>query len=133
MSAEAIEFATWEDSGFSLMARITGVDASLIQQADVASIAYSVFTLEYVDGVEVATAVSGGTGALTVATVVFDTLQTDARWKKDATGYNFRWDVPAALVATGNLKHKFEIAFTPSSGEVYHVVAEGYVRGLHRS
>ena len=111
------ELTVFEDSGFSLMARVTGNDAENIQQADISSISYYVEDLDDDDA-------TPATGTLTVADVVFDTLQTDARWDEDATGYNFRWDVPASLVATGNHRYVFEIKFTPASGEPFHVRAK---------
>jgi len=108
------------------MARITGTDAANIQQADVSSIAYSVYDL---DDETTATV----TGTLTVSSVVYDTLQTDARWDTDTTGYNFRWDVPASVFADGDKIYRIEIAFTPASGEVYHVVYEGTSVSILRS
>ena len=108
------------------MARIQGVDAANIVQADISSIAYSIFDLADPTS-------ATDTGSLTVASVVFDALQTDARWSEDETGYNFRWDVPASIPATGTKRYRFEIAFTPGSGEVFHALFESSTIALHRS
>ena len=116
----------FEDSGISLMARITGTDAANIAQSDVSSIAYSVF-----DSNDYSTAVS--TGALTVSNVVFNSLQTDARWTTDSTGYNFRWDMPASILTVGDRVYRVEITITPSSGEVYHVVFDVSTVPIYRS
>ncbi|MDH3505418.1 MAG: hypothetical protein OEM58_12940, partial [Nitrospirota bacterium] len=91
-----------------------GGDGAVIQQADVSSIAYSVYDADDTS--------SPGTGTLTVANVVYDALQTDARWTKDSTGYNFGWAAPASLFATGDKLYVVEILLTPASGENYHVV-----------
>jgi hypothetical protein len=126
VAASIHKFEVWEDSGFSIMARVIGNDAANVTQASMTSIAYSVFDLS-----QVGTASSSGT--LAVATVIFDTLQTDARWTPDATGYNFRWDVPANICPTGNKDYRIEILFTPVTGAVFHGVWEPNVKALHRS
>lgn len=126
MSASITVGSVWEDSGVSLMARVLVGDGTAMQQADISSIAYSVYN-------EADTTSATSTGTLTVATVVFDALQTDARWTKDATGYNFRWDVPASILATGGATYRFEIAFTPASGEVFHAVFRVACGVLYRS
>lgn len=103
----------FEDSGCYLMARIVGNNAANIVQVDITSIALTV------------TETGGDAGtpaAVTVATVIFNTLQTDARWTVDATGYNFRYEVPAATLANGGKVYVFEFKFTPASGPVFHVV-----------
>ena len=71
-----------EDSSFSIMGRVY-VAGQLWTQGDVVSISYKIWNSS---NVEVSS------GALVVSSVVFDTLQTDGRWKNDSTGYNFRHD-----------------------------------------
>ena len=126
MASTIHKLAVFEDTGFSLMARIQGTDAEDIQQADISSIAYSVYDLS-------STGSPTTTGSLTVSNVVFDTLQTDSRWNTDTTGYNFRWDVPASIPADGAKNYQIEIAFTPTSGEVYHAVYQVTTTNLYRS
>ena len=119
MSAPLIEFAVWEDSGASLMARITGNDATNIQQADVTTIAYTVSSLATDADTGVVTGTETATGTLTVSSVVFDTLQTDARWTLDSTGYNFRWDVPASIFATGDTVRGDTLQFLEGLGRLF--------------
>ena len=116
----------WEDSGFAWMARVKGNDAALVTQGDLSSIAYSVYDLD-------APSEDPETGTLTIALVVFDTLQTDARWTKDATGYNFRWDVSPTLLATGGHRYRFEVKFTPTTGDPFHLVGIITASQLSRS
>lgn len=104
----------FEDSGHSVMARVTGNAATDIVQADITSIAYTVHDLK--------TGEKTVTGTLTVSTVIFDTLQTDARWTEDITGYNFRYDIPASELPNGGREYKFEIVFNPASGENFTIV-----------
>lgn len=127
MSAEVHEFSGWEDTPVALMARVTGEDAALITQASIDSITIDVYRMVGSSAVAV-----GTQGSLTVADVVFDTLQTDSRWTEDSTGYNFRYTVPAARFATAG-RHRIEFWFTGADGSVFPLVFEGPVRELERS
>jgi len=112
-----IRGSAYEDGGASIMARITGTDGANITQADVSTITCTVYD---------SSGTSVATPTVTVATSVFDTLQTDSRWSVDTTGYNFRFDVAATVMSSGNETYRYEFKFTPASGEVYWVVAEIY-------
>lgn len=126
MSTVIIEGEAFEDSSVSLMRCITGPNGVNITQASISSITYKVFDLDD-------TSEPTATGSLTVSSVVFDTLQTDARWTKDSIGYNFRWDTPAALLEDGNKVYRFEIKFTTTAGEVFPVVFHVSTVGLYGS
>lgn len=115
----------WEDGGCQCMARITGNDAANITQADVTSIT------RYVSDVEDRDASPTGT-ALTVANVVFDTLQTDARWTVDSTGYNFRDTVPATSLS-GPKTYAIEYLFDMDSGENFWTVFRVTARHIQAS
>jgi hypothetical protein len=103
-----------EDSAFSLMARVVGSNGVLITQADITSIAYSVVKIS--DGTVI------GTGSLTVADVVFDTLQTDKRWSEDSTGYNVLITPNPTLIPEGGVTYAFEVVFTPVVGYPFIVI-----------
>jgi hypothetical protein len=121
-------FSAREDSGFSLMARIKGQTGSNITQASISTITATFYNIDDED----APVAIGSPASLTVASVVFDTLQTDSRWTKDATGYNFRYDVPATRTGTP-CKMRVEIKFVPTTGEPFHDVWEGTVAPIHAS
>ena len=108
----------WEDSSPTLMARIVGNDAVNIVQSDITSIAITIYDLT-----AGTTTTLDGT-ALTVANVVFDTLQTDAKWQADSTGYNFAYAVADTIFATGDSRYLVEILFNPAVGGNFPIVFE---------
>ena len=125
MSVKTNKVTAFEDSGVSLMDRIQGNGGTNITQASLTGIAFSVYSFTdaaNADDASAGTLVTSGT--LTISAVVFDTLQTAAPWDStvDSTGYNFRYDALAAQRATGGLWHRYEIVFTPATGQPFVVV-----------
>jgi len=118
-----IKGSAYEDGGCSIMARINGTDGTAITQSAVNTITCTVYD---------STLTSVATPSVVVGDSVFNTLQTDSRWTVDSTGYNFRYDV-AATVMTAPGTYRFEFKFTPTSGEVYWVVAEVYAQPVATS
>ncbi len=116
-ASETIKGKIWEDGGAQLMARVVGQSAANITQASLTSIACKIFDL---DGATPTTAVD--TSTLTVSSVVYDTLQTDARWTTDTTGYNFRHAPAYTIFTTGGHRYRIEYKFTPVSGDPFFVV-----------
>jgi len=114
MSATITRATIFEDTAPTFMARVVGNGAVNIEEDDFGSITVAV----YKDGSTTAT----HTATLTVANVVFDALQTDARWTADSTGYNFRWQIAASVFSTGNSTYQIEFLFNPSSGEDWLVL-----------
>jgi len=104
-----------------LMARVVDVDAGVIVQADITSIAYSVYLLDDSDPTS-RTAVTGHAAvALVVANTIYDTLQTDASWTADTTGYNFRHVVnrsTAEAFGTSGRNYLVEHTLTPAAGQI---------------
>lgn len=125
MAAEVAKAYVWEDSGAALMARVVGNDAAAITKATITSITRTTYDLD-----SATPTVAVETTALTVATVVFDALQTDARWTVDSTGYNFRDDVDDDVFTTGGRRYRTEYVFEPSSGAKFHVVYEVLARAV---
>jgi hypothetical protein len=130
MAANEIEKGKiWEDGGATCLSRVTNVSGSAITQATVSTISRKVFNIT--PGYATPdTALS--TSSLTVSSVVFDTLQTDARWTKDDTGYNFR-DSPAYTIFTTAGLYRVEYLFTPSSGDPFFVVFELHAQAVRTS
>ena len=116
MSITPTRATIYEDTGVTCMARITGADATAITQATTSAITLAVF--------KNTSTVATYTASLTVADVVFDAYQTDARWTKDATGYNFRYSAVASVFTDGDATFRLEFKFTPTSGSQYFVIYE---------
>jgi len=96
------------------MARILGDDAAAITQSTTSAITVAVF--------KNASTTATYTASLTVADVVFNSYQTDARWDLDSTGYNFRYAVISSVFDEGDATYRVEFKFTPTSGSQYFVV-----------
>ncbi len=121
--AEAIDIhgSAFKNGSATLLARIVGQDGDNILQSDVNTIVYTVYLLDDQDP-NTRTPVTGHTDvSLTVADIIFNTLQTDAIWTVDATGYNFRHvlDVssnPAFAIA--GRRYLVEYQLTPAVGQM---------------
>jgi len=123
MAAPIAHVTIYEDSGVTLMSRIVGHDAANIAQADVTSATRKVF-------------LNGATNSsttLTVASVVFDTLQTDARWTVDSTGYNFADVVDDDVFTAGDGVYTVEYKITPATGADYHWTRRVHTKALQGS
>jgi hypothetical protein len=112
--ARITEKIIFEDSPAQCLARVVGNDGAAIQQSDYGAITYAVF--------EEDTTTAIATGTLTVANVVFDAYQTDARWTVDATGYNFRTTIPASDLTAGDGVYRIEFLFSPTGQEQFFVI-----------
>ena len=109
----------WEQTALRLIARIES-NGAYITQAGIASITYAVRN---------AAGTSTGTGSLTVAGVVYDTLQTGGPWTLDNTGYNFLGTIPAASFPAPGA-YIVELKFTDTSGNIFWIVGEGPMLSL---
>jgi len=118
-AAQDILGTVFKDGSATLVARVVGADGSVIQQADVSAIAYTVYLLDDSDP-DSGTAVDGHEDeACVVADTIFDSLQSGEMWKDaagnyiDQIGYNFRHvlDVSSdqAFAAAGR---NYRIVFT---------------------
>ncbi len=120
-SAADIHGTVFKNGTSTNMARVTGADGTNITQADISSGVYSVYLLDD-QNADTRTAVTGHVdGSLTIASVIFDTLQDDAIWTIDSTGYNFRHTVDISAdeaFAIAGRAYLVEYVLTPSSGQV---------------
>jgi len=90
-------------STFPIMARLVDQEGDPVVQAGVSTITWAV----YPEGGGSAVA----TGSLTPSNVIYDTLQTDAIWTVDSTGFNFRHMVGNGVLTTAGT-WKFEYIIT---------------------
>ena len=111
-------YSVREGSGAVHVARVKGVDAVNMTQASMSTITCKV--------TNVATA-AFTTPAVTIATSVFDTLQTDSRWTLatpgDTTGYNFRFELAPADIVEGGALYEVRFLGTPAVGNAFIVDA----------
>jgi hypothetical protein len=119
--AQDIHGTVFKNGSATLLARVVGAGGAAITQSDLVSLAYSVYLLDE-DDPDSQTTVAGHTAvSLPVSAVVFNTLQTDALWTKDAIGYNFKHVLevvahPAFAVAGRTYRIVYEL--TPAAGQV---------------
>ncbi len=113
MTANIVKDRAFAATGAAFMARIRGSDGSYVTQAATTSIAYAV------SDVTTGASVSVITGSPVVSSTVFDTLQTDAAWSKDSTGYNFKHSLAATAFPTIGHVYLVVYTFTPAAGDVY--------------
>ena len=118
MSGSKITQATVvEDNGAVLLARVRGTGGDYITQASVNSITVKSFDLNGDTGTAVYT-----DSSVTVADVVFDTLQTsDARWTVDTTGFNLAYVLSTAALPDRSL-YQVEIVIDPASGDDFTLI-----------
>jgi len=93
--------------------------STLVTSADVASIKYTCYKRAYSWGKETRTAVTGHSNVSIPLNTILDSLVTnDARWTKDSTGYNFRFepDTTANPIFPESGEYIIVITITPTSG-----------------
>jgi hypothetical protein len=116
-----IHGTVFKNGSATLLARVVGHDGEAIVRADIASARYSIYLLDD-DDADSRTAVTGHSDvSLTVADVLFDTLQTGPLWTVDAAGYNFCHQVnvsshPAFAIA--GRRYLVEYRLAPHAGQV---------------
>jgi len=120
-NATDISGTVFKNGSATLLARVVGADGTPVTQASIASAVYSIELLDENDP-DAGTAVAGHSDvAVGVAALIYDTLQTDALWDVDSTGYNLKHvlDVfvnPAFAVAGRQYRITFRL--TPTAGQV---------------
>ena len=92
-----LHFVATEDGGATILGRLQIHSGALATQAAVTSITCQVFDLH---GDTPTVALSSP--AAVVSAVIFDTLQTDARWTLDQTGFNFAHALPHTSFPNGD-------------------------------
>ncbi len=108
MAAEIYASDIYEDGTCTLLARVYGASGTAITQATCSSIAYTITDTTNSTVVD--------SGSLTIASVVYDTLQTDAIWTRDSTGYNFKWTPAYTSFPTPSVTYAAEALVVTTSG-----------------
>lgn len=128
MSLKVITGTIFEDGGATILARIVGWDGNNLTQASLTGITYVIKNLN-TDTVVVAST------ALTVSTVIYDTLQTTAIWSEDSTGFNFKHHIADTVFSDGSTKYSIEYIFDPSAAGESNFVVQAILttKSIYRS
>jgi hypothetical protein len=119
--AQDIHGTVFKNGSATLLARVVGMAGTPVAQSDVAAAKYSIYLLDE-DDPDGQTPVTGHTNvSLAVSGVIFNSLQIDALWTKDAVGYNFKHVLevgtqPAFAAAGRSYRIVYEL--TPTAGQV---------------
>lgn len=119
--ASDIHGVVFKNGSATLLARVVGADGNPIAPAEITQAAYAVLLLDESDP-DAGVPVTGHSDVpVVVAGLVYETLQQDALWDVDQTGYNFKHvldvsNAPAFAVA-GRL-YRIEFRLTPATGQV---------------
>lgn len=103
MSAEPFKFEEYANSSRGLLARNYLPNNAIAYLANISAISYEIINLT--DGLP------GVTGSLTVADVMFASLQT---WTIDNIGYTFLWELPGSLLPLAGKTYRIILTFTTS-------------------
>jgi hypothetical protein len=88
--AQDVHGTVFKNGSATLLARVVGATGVVVNRADVVAVKYGIFLLDERDADSQAAVAEHTNVSLTVADVLFDTLQRDALWTRDTTGYNFK-------------------------------------------
>lgn len=103
-----------EKSSVILLARVLATDGTPMQQASVSSIACRVFDVQQ--------NTQSGNPTLTVAGTIFNSLQTDAKWTADSTGYNVAVPLDGTNFPAGNTVYRVEVKITPVGATAFYLL-----------
>lgn len=110
-SADIVQQTVWQGGNAQNLSQVYGNAGTAVTQASLASIEYRLFEK---DG-----AVVTNPTYLTIASVIYNTLQTDGRWTRDTTGYNFLHTVTHLELAEADTTYVAEYRATDTSGNVF--------------
>lgn len=119
--ASDIHGVVFKNGSATFLARVVGAQGTPITQANTASARYTASLLDENDP-DAGAAIAGHTSvAVDVASLIFDSLQTDDLWDVDATGYNFKHVLDVSsnqAFATAGRIYRVVFELTPTNGQV---------------
>lgn len=125
MECKPVAACFWEDSGAAVRATVRDINTgSYITQAAISNVDLAVFDLSADDPT-----VEIYSEALTVSSVVYDTLQTDGVWTY-SIGYNFKHIISSTAFPTGSHVYVLEYVFTPASGQPFRIQMKGVAHNI---
>ena len=125
MNANPARAYIWEHGTATFMARAVNWSNVVITKATVASITYTLSQVDPNDETHNTSVTGHMSIPLTVASVIYDTLQTDSRWTADTTGYNFAYTLDVSSVdAFADAGYQYLLTFwvQPTVGQRFPLV-----------
>jgi hypothetical protein len=122
MPTEAADIHTtiFKNGTGTFLARVIGANGTPVTPEAIASATYSVYLLDDQEP-DARQAVAGHSGVtLSVADVLYASVQTDAIWTRDAIGYNFRHTLDVSTHAAfpnAGRRYLVEYQFLPVTGQ----------------
>ena len=101
-----------------LLCRVLDTSGNVAVQGTFSSIVLDIYDVDDPDNLVVPQV------TLSIPAVVFDTLQTDARWRTDQTGYNFAYATLAAHTPRAETEYRFVFTATQTDGRTLKWVFE---------
>jgi len=119
--AQDIQGTVFKNGSAILLARVVGADGAAVTRDALAAIHYTVYLLDDQDP-DQQTPLDGHVAvSLSVTEAIYDTLQTDAVWTRDAIGYNFKHILDVSThqaFPTAGRSYRIVYELTPTSGQV---------------
>ncbi|MEN6450363.1 MAG: hypothetical protein ABFC96_07730 [Thermoguttaceae bacterium] len=116
-----IHGTAFKNGSITLLARIVDADGNNVAPDEISAIRYTVYLLND-QNPDARTAVEGHSSvALSVASVLFASLQSGSIWTVDTTGYNFRHVLDVAThpaFSIAGRRYMIEHQLTPTAGQV---------------
>ena len=110
----------FQKASATLLARVLGADGNPITPSQITAARYSVALVDDEDPTLLSPIPGHWEVALTPSTIIFATVQKDALWSVDETGYNFRHilDVThAPAFPEAQRTYRVEYRLTPQTGQ----------------
>lgn len=126
-NANDIHGTVYKNRSATLLAKVVGASAAVVTQATIASAKYTAYLLaaDPTAAPDTADAITGHTDVtVAVASLIYDTLQTDAVWTKDGTGYNLKHVLDVGTTQLFTIAGRWylvEFMLTPTSGQIIPV------------
>jgi hypothetical protein len=119
--AQDIQGEVFKNGSAILLARVVGAGGAAVTRDEVAAIRYTACLLDDQDP-DQQTPLDGHVAvSLSVADTIYDALQTDAIWTRDAIGYNFKHVLDVSshqAFPTAGRSYRIVYELTPTSGQV---------------
>jgi hypothetical protein len=103
------------ESAQTFLARITDSSANILVPAAVSTVSIEIFDRN--TRLQVGTTLTPSPSS-----VIFTTLQTNAIWTQDATGYNFLVVIAGTYFPVGGTTYRVEVTITPVGGNPFKVL-----------